>query len=212
MKGKGKGPKKRKQEHKEKRVKERKKDPVEKHKEDPVDESDENLVQINEAVAMIKNQIKAERAQIPKDSRELKIKYNEACRDLENIQKEIDKNKLKATRLKYRIDAKKLRYEHLLEPKPENWPKIYARIKELGDQIVACESAIIALELQKHAAEQAREWALISWHAYKEGAHKKPLEKDPRMKAVLGERERVERHIKKKRAELKRGSRGPKRR
>ena len=204
MRGKGKGPKKKKQEHKEHRVKERKKDPVQ--------ESEDNLVYLDEAVAMVKNQIKAERAQIPEDSRELKKKYNDACRDLKKIQREIDKNKLKATRLKNRIDEKKIEYEQQLEPNPESWPKLYARVKEMGDQIVGCESAIIALEFQKHAAEQAREWALISWQAYKEGAHKKPVSEDPRMKAVLGERERVKRHIKKKRAEPKTGLRGPERR
>lgn len=163
----------------------------------------ENLVHINEAMAMVEYQIKAERAQIPKDSRELKRRYNDACRDLRKIQREIDKNKLEATRLKNRIDEIKIDYEQQLEPKPESWPKLYTKVKEMGNQVVGCESAIIALELQKHAAEQAKELALISWQAYKEGAHKKPVRQDPRMKAVLREKKRVKRYLKDKRAALK---------
>jgi chromosome segregation ATPase len=163
----------------------------------------ENLVHINEAVAMVEYQIRAERAQIPKDSKELKRRYNDARRDLRNIQRKIDKNKLEATRLKNRIDEIKIDYEHQLEPDPGSWPKLYERVKNLGNKVVGCESAIIALELQKHAAEQAKELALISWQAYKEGVHKKPVRQDPRMKAVLREKKRVKRYLKDKRAALK---------
>ena len=168
-----------------------------------IKEHEENLAHIDEAVAMVEIQIKAERAQIPEDSKELKVRYHDACRELEKIQGEINKTKLKAARLKNRIDEKKLRYGHLLEPKPEQWVRISARIKEIGDQIVACESAIIALELQKHAAEQAKELALISLEAYEADAHKGPVRKDPRMQAVLEERKKIRRSIKNKRAELK---------
>ena len=168
-----------------------------------IKEYTEDLGHINEAVVMVENQIRAERAQIPKDSRELKKRYREAVRDLRKIQKKIDQNKLEATRLKNRIDEIKIDYEHQLEPDPESWPKLYERVKKLGDRVTGCESAIIALELQKHAAEQAKELALISWQAYKEGAHKKPVRQDPRMKAVLREKKRIRRYLKNKRAELK---------
>ena len=168
-----------------------------------IKEYNENLVHINAAVALVENQIRAERAQIPKDSRELKKRYKEAVRELRKIQRKIDKNKLEATRLKNRIDEIKIDYEHQLEPDPESWPKLYDRVKVLGDQVTGCESAIIALELQKHAAEQARELALISWQAYKEGAHKKPIRQDPRMKAVIREKKRIKKYLKNKRAALK---------
>jgi len=168
-----------------------------------IKEYKENLGHIDEALAMVRNQIKAERAQTPKDSKELKRRYNDDRRDLRKIQRKIDKNKLKATELKNKIDEIKKEYEQLLEPKPENWPKLYERVKKMGGQVVGCESAIIALELQKHAAEQAKELALISWQAYKEGVHKKPVRQDPRMKAVLREKKRIKKYLKNKRAELK---------
>jgi chromosome segregation ATPase len=164
---------------------------------------EENLAHINEALIMVKNQIKAERAQIPKNPRKLKKRFENARSDLKTIQKEIDKNKLKATRLKNRIDEIKTGYEHQLEPNPENWPKLYDQVKEIGDQVVDCESAVIALELQKHAAEEAKEWAKISWRAYIEGVYKKPAKQDPRMIAIFDEQKKIETRLRIKKAQLK---------
>ena len=156
---------------------------------------------INKAVTMVKNQIKSER-KIPIDPKEFEKRYNDAYRDLGKIQKEINNNKVKADRLKYRIDEKKLKYKNLLEPRPEKWEKLSEEIKSLGDQIVECESAISALELRKHAAEQAKESALVSLEAYKHRMHEKPIKEDPRLKAVLREKKRIVSIIEKKEAEL----------
>jgi hypothetical protein len=170
------------------------------------------LSHIDEAEIMIINQIKVEKAEIREDSNIIIKRYKKASKDLENIQKQIHDLKIKSTRFKYRITEKKMRYEHLLEPNPQRWQKISEEIMVLGEQIVACEGNISALELQKLAAEQARSMAQASLEAYESGAYEKSVDEDPRMKDIKREKKRIKKFIKSKQAELKASSRKPKKR
>jgi chromosome segregation ATPase len=172
-----------------------------------IEEYQERLAYIDEAETMLINQIKAEKAEIPADSKAIERKYKDASREIEHIQKQIHKVKLNARRLKYIIKGRKQQYDHLLEKTPEKWQKVSERIKILGDKIAESESTISALEVQKLAAEQTRSMAMVSLEAYKSGVYAKTIEGDPRMKSVLTEKKRIERYIKNKQAELETGAR-----
>jgi chromosome segregation ATPase len=169
-----------------------------------ITECQEKLGHIEEAVIMVKNQVNSERKHPPADPGELEKRYRKSSTELEDIQKEIDSWKLKAKDLKSQITAMKQEFElSPAENKPENWAKLSSQIKPLGSQIVECESAISSLEMRKFAAEQAKEMALISLEAFKQKLHEKPLEEDPRLKAVLKERNTLAGQLERAEAELR---------
>ncbi len=164
-------------------------------------EHKEQLKEIEHAETMVKNQIISERQNPPTDSTELEEKHRQAKADLEEIQNEIKSHKSKAAELKDRITNMKEDFEQTpAESRPENWTELSKNIKPLSDGIIESESAISALEMRRFAAEQAMSQAEIALEAFKAGYHEKPIEEDPRLKAVIEERDRVACELKKAQA------------
>lgn len=168
-----------------------------------IEEYKEKLGFVNEAVMLVENQVKIERTEIPADSKELEKKIQKATTELEKIQVKINENKQKAKDLKSQITEKKAAFEKSeQEKRPEHWAQLASKIKPMGHKIIACESTISALEMQKHAAEQALEFSLMSLEAYNQGFVDQPIEEDPRLREVLKEKNRIDKYIEKKEQEL----------
>jgi chromosome segregation ATPase len=164
----------------------------------------EQLARIREALSIVKNQIRSERANVPRNRGVLERRHQKAVARLERIQNKIDLRKETARKLKDNIKRMKSRHEKLPEDqKAENWVKLSRRAKRLGEEIIDCENVITSLELRKHAAEQAISMAEVSMTAFDRGLHEKPIREDPRLKEVLKERRKLAAKLKAARDNLR---------
>ena len=190
-------------------------------------EYNEQLKDIEHAETMVKSQIDGEREYLHTDfekgrskdkfkarkmstlsqeplKSELEKRYQQAETELKEIQTEIDNHKSKSTELKSRITKIKNDFEQTPDDQRfESWARLSEEIKPLSETIIESESAISALEMRKFAAEQDKEMAAISLEAYKQKLHEKPIEEDPRLKAVFNEKDTLIAKLKKAEAKLK---------
>jgi hypothetical protein len=156
-------------------------------------ELEEKLRYLNMGVEALQAQRIAERVgKIPE--REALIETFQQIEKMEaEAQVKIDQKKTETKQIKEETDSIKQKYFQLDEEhKKDNWSWLVDPISEKSRQIAANESHIGALEQENLANYQAKAITRNEIDAYENNCHTLSEEEDPRVQAVLKEKEQLE--------------------
>lgn len=157
-------------------------------KQQALKEAKMRLKALKSALKEIKVQVREERKQSRLDPAALKADVAAAKRQFENVSSELEQTKALSQKRKDEIDEWKGWYEKL--PAEEKSAGLVTLNNEIDWRAVELDSngqKINELMMSEIEAEGAFEMAAQKLEAFKEGVHKLPIEKDPRLKGALAE-------------------------
>lgn len=150
------------------------------------------LKALKSALKKIKIQVREERKQSRLDPAALKADVTTAKRQFEKVSSEMDQAKALSRKRKDEIDEWKAWYEKLpAEEKLAGLVTLNNEIDWRAAELDVNGQKINELMMSEIEAEGALEMATQKLEAFKAGAYKLPVEKDPRLKGALAEVEKA---------------------
>lgn len=133
-------------------------------------DSKQMLKGLEDAERLLTRLIESEQDGTLPNGEELEIRYQRAVADKAKLQGAIDGKKKESEAIKMSITAMKAKCDALTDEtaKANRWVAMADEIRPMGEEIIAIEAAISALETQKLMVDQAIVMAEAHWELVKE--------------------------------------------